>query len=134
MACWLVYIGTFAIGFVSGLFANYFFSRLRRMCKKFAQCSTTIEQLLSPEGNSELAQYWCASVIVSVPKIRSWFADPMEDMLFGEVIIDEEGKGRSGGFRKAKWTGVQPTNLLEIPKKRGGKLLLLTESKETYSW
>ena len=116
------------IAFASGIFVTYIYSRLRRMFRKFTQCGVTIEKSLNMWGNSESIWYWCAGIRVTIPKIRGIFADPMPDMLFGEVIIDKEGKGRSGGYRNTRWIGVQTTDLLEIPKVRGGKLLLLSES------
>jgi hypothetical protein len=115
------------IGFISGVVASYVYSRLRRVCRKFTVCNATIMNL-GMWSDDEPFWQWYAEVNISVPRKRGWFADPMKDKLAGRVIIDEEGKGHSGGFRDTRWIGFHSTFLLDIPENRIGKLLLLSQS------
>ena len=71
---------------------------------------------------------WYVDVTVSYSKIKYIIAEQMEDTLVGRIIVDEEGKGRVGGYRDSRWISFHPGNSLEVPRYKYGRLLLLSES------
>lgn len=117
----------FLIGFMAGILANYVYLIIRRMCCKINQCKVEIGDI-GILGDDKPMHEWYVVVTVSYSQIKYVLAEQMEDTLVGSIIIDEDGKGRSGGYRDSKWIGFHPGNSLEVPKNKYGQLLLLSQS------
>lgn len=117
----------FLTGFIAGIFAHFVILVIRRMFRKYNQCKVEIGDIGILGGDKPMYE-WYVGVTVSYSLLKYILAEQMEDTLVGRIIVDEDGKGRSGGYRDSRWIGFHPGNSLEVPKYTSGQLLLLSET------